>query len=878
MIKRVLLVVNFIIFIALVSNITYGQTIDVIDCQLLDQTGTEYILQNDVSSYGTCFAVNGDDITLNLNGHTVEFYNPPSGDYSFGVICHPNFSPPDRPSNWEGGGDNFKIINGNIIQAASSTKATDYDNGAASHVIYARSCDNIELSNLNLTANSNNDATILRLRGVENAVVNNVIINNNVKTLKDRHRWGQISLWIEGGSGEYEIHDNNIYGGPHKGISISGDFDSCNVYDNLIMHNESYVNGYGFSVSGNNINIHNNEVNPISGRGAHIIGTNIDFHHNSLNLKLAQVIEHDGGQTNYHLIFIPVHGIKLENSGSMNNRIYSNTVIATQPSADYAPPTPLNIDAEGSNANNLIYDNEFTAITYAGTSGGTAGYGVFDTYAPGIYVMQCSSSNPASIYDNHFKSNDRAIHMDGFSCSNLKIYDNTFELIDDATTNAHTITYNNYHNPSHGFNFSNNEFIGYEPDDVWFRSDSYNQLSNFMEFKLTINVVDENQNPVAYPEILIENENGETVFDGIGNGDGQLEKSLLMYEMNRADNPDITYHSPYTIIVGDNEQIVELNENKEITISTEYVSECENWENEHPGWLHCDDFDEDNLVSTYPDRSVGNGGFEISDDDKYLGQSSLRQHYTQGQVDAGWISWWYCDTLDRARDIPCQDEIYFRFYHKFEEGFEGLPPKFARIRNVGIKYVDGELEWDKRFGVNYWISDDGRINADMNIPYSTQANSVGWWTWYSNFSFAEPENVGRWICHEIYIKKNTPGTTDGYLKYWVDNEVVLDKPDRDFIGSTGYNFNEIMLDTYWNGGSPKEQNRYYDNFVISTERIGCMGYENPDHNPGQCTAADTNSDGEISNPEMDSYIESWIDGDISLINLFDAIDKWKNDC
>ena len=29
-----------------------------------------------------------------------------------------------------------------------------------------------------------------------------------------------------------------------------------------------------------------------------------------------------------------------------------------------------------------------------------------------------------------------------------------------------------------------------------------------------------------------------------------------------------------------------------------------------------------------------------------------------------------------------------------------------------------------------------------------------------------------------------------------------------------------MLDCYWNGGSPKEQNRYYDNFVISTKRIG----------------------------------------------------------
>ncbi len=30
-----------------------------------------------------------------------------------------------------------------------------------------------------------------------------------------------------------------------------------------------------------------------------------------------------------------------------------------------------------------------------------------------------------------------------------------------------------------------------------------------------------------------------------------------------------------------------------------------------------------------------------------------------------------------------------------------------------------------------------------------------------------------------------------------------------------------MLDGYWNGGSPRAQNRYFDNFVVSTSRIGC---------------------------------------------------------
>lgn len=36
-----------------------------------------------------------------------------------------------------------------------------------------------------------------------------------------------------------------------------------------------------------------------------------------------------------------------------------------------------------------------------------------------------------------------------------------------------------------------------------------------------------------------------------------------------------------------------------------------------------------------------------------------------------------------------------------------------------------------------------------------------------------------------------------------------------------------MLDTYWNDGSPKSQSRDYDDFVVSTERIGCATAEPP---------------------------------------------------
>jgi hypothetical protein len=811
------------------------------------------------------------------------------------VICHPSYVPPDRPASWTGGGNNFKIMNGNIIQAASSTKIADYEFGTMSHTIYSRSCHNIEISNLTLTANSNNDATILRLRSIQNAIVKDVIINNNVKTILNRHYPGQNSVLIEGGSGEYDIHDIKIYGGPHHGMAIGGDFDSCEVYDNEIRHDQAYVNGYALSISGDNIDVHNNNIIPISGRGAHITGTNIKFHHNFLDLKLGQVIDHTEGQTDYHSIFTNVHGIKLENSGSMNNRIYSNVVVATQPDENHAPPTPLNIDAEGSNANNLIYDNEFTAITYSATSGGTSGYGVFDTYAPGIYVMQCSSSNPASIYNNHFKSNDWAIHIDGYSCSSLKIFNNTFELIDDATTNSHTITYNNYNSPSHGFNLSGNKFIGYEPDDIWFRSDTYTQLSNFMEFNLKINVVDENDNSVAYPEIIINNNDGDTVFDGIGDGNGQLEKSLLMYEMNRANNPEIYYHYPYTIIVGDNQEIVELNENKEITISTEYVSECEDYETNHPEWIWCDDFDDGiSMDDKYFEYDDDDGDHIPTSNEALSLPNSMQVIYQQGEVEAGGFKKSFGRTPiayiggNSERTNEDFDEIYWRIYLKNELGWEGSPAKLNRATIMA-----SEDNWAQAMIGHLWSSGDyllmdpaSGINSNSQL-ITTRYNDFENLIWLGNkpgttpiFSTAES---GKWFCIEGHVKLNTPGNSNGIQEFWINDNLEAGTYNLNWIKSwSGYGINSVFHANYWNDGAIKEQTRYFDNFVISTERIGCIGTISPNPNPNpdpeQCTPADSNSNGDISNLEMDEYIASWLDGNVILTDLFDAIDKWKNDC
>ncbi len=53
----------------------YAGTTNISSCGALTQASTTYVLQNDVASDGTCFFVAANDVTLDLNGHTVTYDN-----------------------------------------------------------------------------------------------------------------------------------------------------------------------------------------------------------------------------------------------------------------------------------------------------------------------------------------------------------------------------------------------------------------------------------------------------------------------------------------------------------------------------------------------------------------------------------------------------------------------------------------------------------------------------------------------------------------------------------------------------------------------------------------------------------------------------------
>jgi len=217
-----------------------------------------------------------------------------------------------------------------------------------------------------------------------------------------------------------------------------------------------------------------------------------------------------------------------------------------------------------------------------------------------------------------------------------------------------------------------------------------------------------------------------------------------------------------------------------------------------------DDFEDgSNLNTKYED--VGINGLSITTEDAFDGKYSLEQKYIQGQEDAGWIC--------KVNNQGYPDHIFMRWYHKFEDGFEGFPPKMARIR-----HRDRQI-WKTSYAVHCWITNEGEVVLDVKAINSSQANSAGYLP-VARSGFNLKKSIGNWVCFEIEVKLNSPGGKDGLYRLWINDELKIERLNVDLRGNTSEKINELMLDCYWNNGSPKEQSRFYDDFVVSENKIG----------------------------------------------------------
>jgi len=261
-------------------------------CGDLTQPGSYYLTQ-DVTSSGTCFFVDGDNISLNLNAHTITYAT------GGGVIPTPGILLADP---WytliaRAGStythSNFEVYGGSITESKSGApKSAAIWVGQSSGIAFPK------VHDLTLTTYSPDASPIYG--DISNSgwqIYNNKIYYLSTTT-SSRYAFYGVAIWIgnqEQAPGTYTdlIYNNYIYAAPQGGIRDTHQY--AKVYNNDITFNSLYTNDFCLDAPADGQQIYSNVCHPTSGRGIHTNANNVWIHDNMITVKeLKQNAEYAG--------------------------------------------------------------------------------------------------------------------------------------------------------------------------------------------------------------------------------------------------------------------------------------------------------------------------------------------------------------------------------------------------------------------------------------------------------------------------------------------------------------------------------------------------------------------------------------------------------
>jgi hypothetical protein len=257
------------------------------------------------------------------------------------------------------------------------------------------------------------------------------------------------------------------------------------------------------------------------------------------------------------------------------------------------------------------------------------------------------------------------------------------------------------------------------------------------------------------------------------------------------------------------------------------ANECDN---PQQGWIWCDDFETDRL-SSYFERSsslVRTPGIGVE------GSTGIKATFDEGQVQAGSLKLAFGRTPQSyfsPVDSGTSDyrDIYWRMYLKNQPGWTGGGGnKLSRATS----FWSGD-SWAQVMIAHIWSMDTDYLGMDpasgtdeAGNVLTTQYNDFDNLRWLGMKRGTTPlfssSNVGQWYCVEAHAKFNDPGLNNGINELWINNNLEGRHTTLNWVGNyNDYGINAIFFENYWNAGSPVAQERYFDNIVVSTERIGC---------------------------------------------------------
>ncbi|WP_157637832.1 polysaccharide lyase [Flexithrix dorotheae] len=271
------------------------------------------------------------------------------------------------------------------------------------------------------------------------------------------------------------------------------------------------------------------------------------------------------------------------------------------------------------------------------------------------------------------------------------------------------------------------------------------------------------------------------------------------------------------------------------------TSYCLSCTEEIEGIIFCDDFESDDPLSNrYFEYHDDNGDFVRLDGVGRDGSAGMRAIWQKGEVDAGALRKSFGKTpgeyISKHASFPQQqfNEIYWKLEVKNQIGWEGGgAAKLTRVTTmVNDDWAQGMIGhiWSGGPENNYLVLDPASGISEGGELVSQKYNDFDHLRWLGNITgttdLFNDSNVGKWYCVVGHVKLNTPGQANGVFEFWIDDTLQAARYDLNWHSDWNTNpenmmINAVFFENYWNSGSPKQQERYFDNILVSTNPITC---------------------------------------------------------
>ncbi|MDQ3996807.1 MAG: hypothetical protein M3303_07280, partial [Gemmatimonadota bacterium] len=253
-----------------------------------------------------------------------------------------------------------------------------------------------------------------------------------------------------------------------------------------------------------------------------------------------------------------------------------------------------------------------------------------------------------------------------------------------------------------------------------------------------------------------------------------------------------------------------------------------------PGWIWCDDFESDRIGRYFEYNSVG-GAFIRAAGVGRGDSHAMRARLRRGIVEAGNLKLAFGRTPSRyVRPVDggtaIYRDVYWRVWVRMQSGWRnGGDSKLSRATVLaGANWSQAAIGhvWSSGAGDEYLALDPASGTDQAGNLRTTKYNDFPNLRWLGYLTgrtavFSQ-SRTGRWQCVEARMRLNDPGQANGLFELWIDDVLEARKTGLNWVGAyDDFGINAVFLENYWNDGSPADQERYFDNFVVSTQRIGC---------------------------------------------------------